>query len=519
MKKLRRPSTFIALSVLVLILLLAFGVRLYRIDRPIADWHSWRQADTASVTREFVKHGVDLLRPQFHDLSSIPNGMDNPRGWRMVEFPIINALTAIVYRVTSPFTHIDLTLFMRLASVKFSLGSILLLFLLTNMLVAKSKLEGIFTTVPLVAAAILAFMPFNVFYSQAILPEVPLVFFTVLASLLFLKYVYSKNMSWLVVGIGAASIALLLKPIALFFWLPIILLSLKHRGIRWIMQPKHLIAATVMFVPFGLWRSWIQQFPQGIPANRWLFNGNGIRFRPAWFRWLFADRMGRLLLGYWGLLPFGFGLLGVQGNEENSARFGFIEKIQGFIRRFKPRDLFSGLSKYSDLDLFMYGSLVGVLAYLVVFATGNVQHDYYQVIIVPYVALTVAAGLVKLVAMRSVQSVSLAFVSVVFMLAFSWYEVKGLFNINNPAIVEAGKAVDALTEKDALIIAPYAGDTAFLYQTNRRGWPIGGAIEQKIAAGADYYVTTSLDEEAQELINKYPVVKQTDGFSMIQLRN
>ena len=285
------------------------------------------------------------------------------------------------------------------------------------------------------------------------------------------------------------------------------------------MQPKHLIAAIVMFVPFGLWRSWIQQFPQGIPANRWLFNGNGIRFRPAWFRWLFADRMGRLLLGYWGLLPFGFGLLGVQGNEENSARFGFIEKIQGFIRRFKPRDLFSGLSKYSDLDLFMYGSLVGVLAYLTVFATGNVQHDYYQVIIVPYVALTVAVGLVKLVAIRSVQSVSLAFVSAVFMLAFSWYEVKGLFNINNPAIVEAGKAVDALTEKDALVIAPYAGDTAFLYQTNRRGWPIGGAIEQKIAAGADYYVTTSLDEEAQELINKYPVVKKTDGFSMIQLRN
>ncbi len=499
-------------------MLLAFSVRLYRIDRPIADWHSWRQADTASVTREYVKHDVDLLRPQFHDLSSIPNGLDNPQGWRMVEFPIINALTAFAYRLTSPFTHIDLTLFMRLASVKFSLGSILLLFLLTKLLVTKSKLEGIFAYVPLVAASTLAFMPFSVFYSQAILPEVPLAFFTLLATFLFLRYVYSKSMGWLLAGIGAAFIALLLKPIALFFWLPILLLALKHHGIRWIMQPKHLLAAVAMFSPLALWRSWIQQFPEGIPANRWLFNGNGIRLRPAWFRWLFADRMGRLLLGYWGLIPFGVGLLGAQTEKQIGAKFGFIEKIQSFMKRFKPADLFIGLSNYSDLDLFMYGSLGGVLAYLTIFATGNVQHDYYQVIIVPSIALIVAVGIIKLLSIKTVQSAGLALISVIFMLTFSWYEVKGFFNVNNPEMVEAGKAVDALTEPDALVIAPYGGDTAFLYQTNRRGWPIGGAIEQKIASGADYYVTTSLDNEAKALMLKYETAVMHDHFLILRLR-
>ena len=39
----------------VIILLLGFGVRLYKITSPIADWHSWRQADTASVTRNFCE--------------------------------------------------------------------------------------------------------------------------------------------------------------------------------------------------------------------------------------------------------------------------------------------------------------------------------------------------------------------------------------------------------------------------------------------------------------------------------
>lgn len=503
--------------VLMLIMLLALGVRLYRVDRPIADWHSWRQADTASVTREYLKNGIDLLRPQFHDLSSIPNGLDNPQGWRMVEFPLINAVIASTYQLTSSLAYIDLTLFMRLVSVKFSLGSILLLFLLTKILVSKSKLEGIFTHTPLVAAALLALLPFNIFYSQAILPEVPLVFFTLLASWLLVRYLYVKRSLDLWLGVAAVAIALLLKPIALFFLLPLLLLALKLRGIRWLMQPKHFLALALMLLPFGLWRSWIQQFPQGIPANRWLFNGNGIRFRPAWFRWLFADRLGRLLLGYWGLIPFGVGLLGAQTLRSNENKFGFIEKARELVRRFKPKDLFSWLSHYSDLDIFMYGSLFGVLAYLTILATGNVQHDYYQVIIVPYVVLTVAVGLIKLIAMKSVQSISLAVVSIGFMVAFSWYEVKGFFNINNPAIVEAGKAVDVLTEPDALVIAPYGGDTAFLYQTNRRGWPIGGAIEQKIVAGADYYVTTSMDEETQQLLEKHEILSRKKEFIIVRL--
>lgn len=37
--------------VVPIILLIALFLRLYEIDGPIADWHSWRQADTASVSR------------------------------------------------------------------------------------------------------------------------------------------------------------------------------------------------------------------------------------------------------------------------------------------------------------------------------------------------------------------------------------------------------------------------------------------------------------------------------------
>jgi len=57
--------------ILFIILVAALMVRLYKIDSPIADWHSWRQADTASVTRVFAQEGVNLLIPRYQDISFV----------------------------------------------------------------------------------------------------------------------------------------------------------------------------------------------------------------------------------------------------------------------------------------------------------------------------------------------------------------------------------------------------------------------------------------------------------------
>jgi hypothetical protein len=59
-------------KILILVILcLAFGLRLYKINNPIADWHSWRQADTAAVARNFDKFGFDILHPRYDDISNI----------------------------------------------------------------------------------------------------------------------------------------------------------------------------------------------------------------------------------------------------------------------------------------------------------------------------------------------------------------------------------------------------------------------------------------------------------------
>lgn len=462
--------------VLAVILLAGFLARLYRVDEPLGDWHSWRQADTLAVTREYVKNGIDLLRPKYMDLSSIPSGRDNPKGWRMVEFPVVNGLTALIVRGVGEMG--DLVIWGRMVSIIFSLGSIVFLYLIAR------RFSGERTA--LISATVFALLPYNIYFSRTILPEVPLVFFS-LAAIYF--SVPPANF-WL--SAGSAAMALLLKPYAIFLGLPILYLGWKHEnlpGRRLNKFVKLFVWAVVVLMPFLLWRVWITQFSEGIPAFTWLLNGNGIRFKGAFFRWIFADRIGRLILGYWGLIPFGLGLA-IKPNQK-----------EGW---------------------FYHWWLLGILGYLVIFATGNVQHDYYQIIAVPIIAIFVAKGIEFLFSPPKVFSkyisLLIVFCSLLFALAFGWFHIRDYFNINHPEIVEAGRAADKVLAADAKVVAPYDGDTAFLFQTNRKGWSIGGGIEDKVSKGATHYVSVRFDEETSGLMERCGVMVKTDKYVIIDLR-
>lgn len=490
----------------VLIMLAGATLRSYRLDAPLADWHSFRQADTASVTREFVKHGVDFLRPQYHDLSNIQSGKDNLEGWRMVEFPLVNGLIAFVLRA---FPSLDLVVTSRVASLLASVLSIgLLAWLVRSLHSAKMAI---------IASLVLALMPYAVFYGRAVLPEPFLVLLVLIAAVTWRVWLEKKSRSWwwLVLSAIAFAAALLVKPMAVFF-LPLLAgiwlqtFPKEFRGWKSVLFPA--VAFALSAVPVLWWRSWIEQFPTGIPASSWLLNGNGIRLKPAWWRWLFADRLGRLMFGYWGAALLPFGLLATLPQMRNLKLSQHTSLKNGILF----------LQAWLQASGGVVGLSVGMLAYLVIFASGNVQHDYYQVLLLPWVAWLWAAGATWLLdrAQNAIENATmLAGLLLIagFSWIFSWYHVKDWFEIQNPAIVEAGKAVDRSTPADALVIAPYFGDTAFLFQTNRRGWPIGYDIADKKELGAQYYVSTSLDEETKQLMQLYTVMESTDAYTLIDL--
>jgi hypothetical protein len=477
MKKLN--NTYIRIVLYGMIAIMAIGLRLYHIDAPVADWHSWRQADTAAVARNFLRFGIDPFHPRYDDLSTIQTGRDNPEGWRMVEMPIYQVVATYAYTMIRA---LPLEVVLRLVSIAATTGSVLLMGYLCSTLI--SPFAGF------VGAFIYATLPFSIYYGRTILPG-PFATFWALLSVSFLVKTNTKKWSvYLVFGGICAAIALLVRPMAAFLLVAALYFLLRN-GSRKQKIISCIVYAMLSLVPLFLWRQWILQFPEGIAPSEWLYNYGDIRFKGAWFYWLFARRIAELMLGYWGLVLFGLGLI---------------------VKPMKKERWFSLLW------------IFGALAYLTVFARGNVQHDYYQTLLIPMVVWFTTKGVVAMLRPNQLferrMSIAMVCVCMLFMWAFSWYTVRTYYWINHPEIIEAGKAADALIPKDAKVIAPYSGDTTFLYQTKRQGWPIGFEAEKKITMGAQYYVTVSPtddDLETRGLAKMFTVLVRNDTYAIIDL--
>ena len=455
--------------ILAFILALGFAVRLYKIDNPIADWHSWRQADTSSVTRNFVKHGIDLLRPRYDNLSYVSDsGIYNPQGYRFVEFPLFNLAHYTLYSLISNFYSLEFA--GRMTSILASLVSAGLLFTITR------RHASVFAA--LLAAAVYLFLPYNIYFTRVVLPD-PLMVTLLLAALNFSDlYFTTSKFRYLVFSAFFGGLATLVKPTALFFLLPAAWQFWQKFKLRVFRHSHFWFFQLALFLPFFLWRSWSHRFPEGIPSSLWLLNGNGIRFRPAFFRWIFGERIGKMILGSWGLLPFSLGL----------ASVGY----------FAPW-------------------VIAALLYLFTFATGNVQHDYYQIPVIPIVSILVALGAVHFSSTWPKRF--LVAVSLIFMVAFAWYDIKGNYQVNHWEIVHAGAAADRLLPADAIVIAPYGFDTALLYQINRRGFPaVTLPIKDfKDRYGAMYYVSVNFDDQTTAVMTKYTVLAQTPEYVIVKL--
>lgn len=474
-------TTKIEYILLTIVIVCGFLVRLYKIDNPIADWHSWRQADTASVTRLYVEQGINLLIPKFHDISSIQSRILNLNGYRMVEFPIYNALSAISFKILP---NLSIEIWSRLITIFCALVSSFTLYL-----IGKRFINGI---AGVLAAFFYLFIPFNIYFTRVILPDPMGVTFGLVSLWLFIKFYDSSRNIYFLTSATFFALMLLIKPYLGFYIFPIIYLAIEKYNLRNILTDRKLkfLAITyflIAIIPFLLWRWWESNFPSGIPLFWWAFNGNGIRFRPAYWNWVFGERLGHLILGTLGVIPFVFGVLNSKAKNK-------------FISWF----------------------LIGAFFYLILVASANVMHDYYQILTIPAIALALASGSVYLwtnEVFNKILSRSVLIFSIIVMLITGWFQVRGNYIVNHYEIIEAGAAVDMLTPKDAIVVAPYNGDTAFLYQTKRSGWPaVDNSIDNIIEEGADYYVSVDLHStDTKNFEKRFFTTVKTDKYIILDL--
>lgn len=468
---------------LILILILGLALRLYKIDNPIADWHSWRQADTAAVARNFYEEGYNPFFPRGDDMSpisEIAKNTPNLERYRFVEFPIYSSLVYFGYLLSG---GVDERI-ARLIAALFSVSSAVFIYLIVKKY--STKIHA------LLSAFILVTLPFGIYFGRVTLPEPSLIFFS-LGMLYFVdRWIFEKSKYLMFWSVIFTALAFLTKPTAIFFLLPLLYSYYLKEGLKF-PPPRYLIMIVFSLIPFALWRLWMLNFPEGIPASSWLLNGNAIRFRPAFFRWIIGDRLGREILSIAGGFLFTLGLV--------------IKPLA------KPNYL---------LHLLTFSSFL----YLIIFATGNIQHDYYQIILLPALAIFLARGFLLLWSglpflLPRIITIPLAIFLITMTYYLTWLEIRGLYQINNWSIVKAGRLADKILPKDARVLAQYNGDTAFLYQINRSGFTsiISTAEQMKKDYDLNYYLSTSKDPRTAWLMNKYQVVINDPEFIIINLDN
>jgi 4-amino-4-deoxy-L-arabinose transferase-like glycosyltransferase len=218
--------------ILIAILLVALAFRLYRIDVPYVDAHSWRQVTNADIARNWTEGPIQFARPTVN--------WGGPDGRVGMEFPLLHLITALVWRATGVNDAAG-----RLVAVAFSVGTVWLLYLLGTRLFGRSAGRA--------AAFALAISPTTVYFGRTLLSDVPMLFFSVGAVLGYVGYAQSES-RWRALG-GAVSLALagLVKIPAILVLGPVVWIGLVTRGRQLFRDPWYVAAPLAAMGAVGLW--------------------------------------------------------------------------------------------------------------------------------------------------------------------------------------------------------------------------------------------------------------------------
>ena len=179
------------------ILFIGLILRVININAPVIGIHSWRQADTASIAKNFVYNNLIFWQPQV-------NWAGSTNGFVECEFPLYQYLVAILYKIFGVNE-----IYARALSVLFGCLSILILFRLIKKVF---NLE-----VAWWGTLFYAILPISVFYSRTIQPESLMILLGILSLERWITFTENQNKYALFVSWLSFTIAVLIKGLPLFW--------------------------------------------------------------------------------------------------------------------------------------------------------------------------------------------------------------------------------------------------------------------------------------------------------------
>lgn len=162
-------------------------------------------------------------------------------GYLEAECPLIPALIALVYHITGLHETVG-----RVLIIAFSLALVWATYRLALILDGRPAVAN-------GAAFLVAVSPACIFFGRIVIPDTPMVFFTVLALVGFAEFSRTESVRWMWIGASALTIACLLKLPAVFVGPAIVALLVQYRGWRAFRDPRVWIAG---IVPLAITAGW-----------------------------------------------------------------------------------------------------------------------------------------------------------------------------------------------------------------------------------------------------------------------
>ena len=464
--KLLRPAIWARheRAILAVIILIGLALRLYGITLPLVDSHHQRQAQTAMVARNLYENGMNIFYPQYDIFGNSP-------GYAILEFPLLNTLTALLYFVFGVHEIIG-----RLIAVAFSIGAMFLMHRLARRLLPPGP--------ALATMAAYALSPMNIYFSRAFMPESPMMFFIIGAVYFFLEWVDRPRTRTYVAAILFAAFAFLVKIPTLLILMPIACAWLVCHGRRGLLRIEFWAYNLGAVLPAGLWTVHASQV-NAVSVHIWepgsdivRFMGDlSLRFSIHYYSFLFESAM--FLLTPVGFLLF---LAGIWAAKDHRKRH------------------------------VLYAWLIAVLAYFFVLASAVSSHWYYSLPLLPPAALFVGFAVQSIVesdrlwewlARRPRQYLVALGLSVIVAVHGAFYIAlfADLYDVTKrvPYHLEVAQIIRQETNPSAVLILndpPNALNTTLTYYAHRKSWPFSVApgyqaiqdLESLRAQGATTYV-------------------------------
>lgn len=332
------------------LLVSALPFRLYNFSSPLLDAASFRQAQTATVVKNYYESGINLLRSELDIL-----GIGRER-FLTLEFPLYEAIVSQLYMLFFPSVTWG-----RSVSIIFGLIGAYFLFLITVHLLKK-------VDIAILSTFFFLFAPLNIFYQRAYLIESTVVAFLLIGFYAYLRWIELDSNLYLLIGITFLSVGFIQKGVYGPFWLlPLFIGLIQKKSFSSIFKLKSIMAFTLPLFFLLLWQNHVNNI-NSLYGNDYfttynrghmLWNFGSLSDRLNWSFWF--SRLQQILDGILlkpGTVLLVIGLIAVRKNNNQHILISWL-----------------GASLIYFITLFRIQS-----------------HNYYQMVMVPPFAIFMGIG-------------------------------------------------------------------------------------------------------------------------------